>query len=170
MFRIMFKQNSTRALSFRGMAISLLIIALAFVVSGCLPTRANARPGTGQQPTPAVEPGTGEPVAGGRAYIDSVEIQLLESFPLQAQAIITGNLSDGCTTIDEIRQERTDDTFTLTVVTTRPADAMCTEALVPFAETVSLEILGLSAGDYTVTVGEQTVSFSLATDNALSDS
>ena len=166
----MIRQNSTRALPFRGSAITLLLVALAFVVSGCLPTRANARPGTGQQPTPAAEPGTGEPVAGGRAYIDSVEVQLMESFPLQAQAIISGNLSDGCTTIEEIRQERTDDAFTLTVITARPADAMCTEALVPFSETVSLEILGLSAGDYTVTVGEQTVSFSLATDNVLSDS
>ena len=150
------------------MTITLLFVTLAFVTSGCLPAWAAVRPGTGAKPTPAVDPGEGEPVTGGRAYIDSVEIQLLESFPLQAQAVISGNLSDGCTTIESIQEERADNAFTLTVVTARPADAVCTEALVPFTETVSLEILGLMAGDYTVAVGEQTASFNLATDNVSS--
>lgn len=170
----MLTKNRMRILPFTIIAFTLLIIALAFLGTGCLPARAAVEPGAGEQPTPTieiptVEPGEGKPVSGGRAYVDSVEIQLLESFPLQAQAILNGNLSDGCTTIDEIRQERTDNTIALTVVTARPEDAMCTQALVPFTETVSLDIHGLSAGTYTVNVNGQTASFSLASDNVLSE-
>jgi hypothetical protein len=51
------------------------------------------------------------------------------------------------------------------VVTTRDAEAMCTQALVPFERTVDLETRGLPAGAYTVTAGELSESFSLAVDN-----
>lgn len=146
--------------------LSLLFLALISVAGGCRPA---GQPGTGG---PAEEPAVEQPVdretvTGGRAYVESVEVRLLESFPVQAEIVIRGNLSDGCTTIAEIRQERTDSTFNLTIVTNRPADAVCTEALVPFAETISLDIHGLPAGAYTVSVDGQTATFSLATDNVM---
>ena len=69
----------------------------------------------------------------------------------------------------EILRERTDQTFQVTITTTRPADAMCTEALVPFEETFSLDVYSLPAGTYTVNVNGITDTFELAVDNVSPD-
>jgi inhibitor of cysteine peptidase len=57
--------------------------------------------------------------------------------------------------------------YKVTITTKRPADKMCTEALVPFEESVALEVVGLPAGTYTVEVNGVTASFTLDGDNAL---
>ncbi|MDX1665171.1 MAG: hypothetical protein R3272_15370 [Candidatus Promineifilaceae bacterium] len=149
-----------------------LLVALA---AGCQPqaepSAANPASAPAEQTKePAEEPVSDlqtEPTSGGKAYIDSVEILLLESFPLQAQAVVSGNLSDGCTTIEEIQSTQVGNTFEVNIITSRPADALCTEALVPFSETVSLDIHGLRAGTYSVEAGEQSASFTLETDNVI---
>src|SRR5690606_39385889 len=52
-------------------------------------------------------------------------------------------------------------TFTITLLTHRPAGAMCTMALEPFTRTVPLDVEGLEPGEYTVRAGDQTASFRL---------
>jgi inhibitor of cysteine peptidase len=107
---------------------------------------------------------------GQNALVDSVEVVLLESFPIQAQVIVTGNLPDGCTELHEITVEREGDQFVLTINTRRPTgDVACTEALVPFEETVDLDIEGLEVGSYTVVAQDQEATFTLDVDNILSD-
>lgn len=66
---------------------------------------------------------------------------------------ISGDLPDGCTTIDKVTQTRTSDGLRVVLVTTRPRDAFCTEALVPFEREIALETEGMPDGEYTVTVG-----------------
>lgn len=115
-------------------------------------------------------PANGDYTYGQNALVDSVEVILLESFPVQAQVIVKGNLPDGCTELYEIVVEREDDQFVLTITTRRPTgDVACTEALVPFEETVDLDIEGLEAGTYTVVAQDQEDSFTLEVDNVLSD-
>jgi putative hemolysin len=46
---------------------------------------------------------------------------------------------------------------------------ICTTALVPFEEVVPLDVLGLPAGTYTVTAGEQSATYTLEMDNRVSD-
>ncbi len=121
----------------------------------------------GTEPTPTLPVG-GTPGGGtihGEATVETIDILILESFPVQISVVAQGYLLDGCTEIDEILRERTDQTFQVTITTTRPADAMCTEALVPFEETFSLEVYGLPAGSYTVDVNGITGTFELAVDN-----
>ncbi len=120
-------------------------------------------------PTPPQE-GDGEEgyAYGESATVDSLEIMLLESFPVQVEANVSGYLPDGCTALDEITVERLDQTFELTLTTRKPTgDIACTEALVPFEETVELDVLGLSAGTYAVVAQSQTAAFTLTVDNAL---
>jgi hypothetical protein len=105
----------------------------------------------------------GVPNAG--VYVDEVEVLLMESFPVQAAVLISGNLADGCTGLVRTEVARTGDQFVITLFTYRPADRMCTEALVPFTERVALDIAGLPAGKYEVVVGEQTTAFTLDVDN-----
>jgi Ig-like domain from next to BRCA1 gene/SdrD B-like domain len=99
------------------------------------------------------------------APVSSVEIQILESSPVQVVAVTRGDLPDSCTTIGRITQSRENQTFTVAIFTNRPADAVCAQALVPFEEPVSLDVLGLPAGNYTVNVNGVTTSFTLDVPN-----
>ena len=97
--------------------------------------------------------------------VDSVDAVILESFPLQVMAAVNGNLPDGCTEIYDSHVERTDNAFSVTLTTARPTDAECTEALVPYQENIPLDVYGLPAGDYTVTVNGVSAGFTFAQDN-----
>jgi len=115
-----------------------------------------------QKPT-AVEGG----VITGEAVVESIEILLLESFPIQVHVVARGNLPDSCTEISEITKGRDGNTFRVTITTSHPADKMCAEMLVSFEEVIPLDVYGLSAGTYTVDVNGVTGSFILDVDNVL---
>jgi len=118
---------------------------------------------------PDEDPIEGDYVYGQNALVDSIEVVLLESFPVQAQVIVKGNLPDGCTELHEIVVVREGDQFILTINTRKPTgDIACTQALVPFEETVDLDIEGLEAGTYTVVAQDQEATFTLETNNILS--
>jgi hypothetical protein len=93
----------------------------------------------------------------------------MESFPIQVAVLVEGYLPDGCTEIDEINQtfDEETNTFFVEITTVRPTDAVCTEAIVPFEERISLEVRGLSAGTYTVDVNGVTDTFTFDVDNEL---
>ena len=110
--------------------------------------------------------GEGVPTSG-TAQVDSIDLLMLESFPVQISLVVRGSLPDGCTAIDQIAQQRQGDTFKVTITTRRPAGKICTEALVPFQESIALEVAGLPAGAYTVDVNGVTGTFTLDVDNAL---
>ena len=100
-----------------------------------------------------------------RAEIQSIDILILESFPVQVLVRITGTLSDRCTTLGQINQKRQDTIFTLNITTKRPVDAMCAQVMATFYESVSLDVTDLKAGTYTVEVNEMKDTFVLQTDN-----
>ena len=103
----------------------------------------------------------------GNATVESIEIMVLESFPVQIKVNARGYLPDGCTKIDEITKEKKDNTFLVSIKTVRPADIFCTEAIVPFQEVISLDVYGLKAGIYKVDVNGLNGTFELATDNII---
>jgi putative hemolysin len=107
----------------------------------------------------------------GRAQIDEVSVQILESFPVQVEVLFKGNLPDSCTEIEQIDQRFDPDTstFWIEITTARTPDEACAQALVPFEETVPLEVHGLMAGSYTVDINGARETFALAVDNALTD-
>ena len=153
----------------------LSVVALTLLLASC------AQPATSPTPTEALpEPTattgpTQEPTAveGGivteEAMVESIEILLLESFPIQVHVVAQGNLPDSCTEIAEITEERDGDTFRVTITTSRPADAMCAAVLVPFEEVISLDVVGLPAGVYTVNVNGVSDTFEFTVDNAMAE-
>jgi hypothetical protein len=155
-------------LHFRRMVLVAALV-LSVVATGCAAVRAT--------PTMVPEPPTSTPAAGdaggqvvtGTARVEEIEILILESFPVQVNVVARGNLPDGCTTIDRIDRERQGNAFVVTITTVRPADQACTEALVPFEEIISLDVMGLEAGTYTVEVNGARDTFELAVDNRLPD-
>lgn len=130
---------------------------LLLLASGCRGVITDAE-GTPATPVVTVE---------GTAVVESVEVLLLESFPVQVRVLVRGDLPDGCTTLGDWHVSREGDTFAVTLPTTRPAEALCTEALVPFEVSIPLEVAGLPAGTYEVEVNGVSASFTFDVDNAL---
>ncbi len=135
--------------------------------SGGAPTSGGQQPA---QTAPAPPSGGGESHPGGQviqgqAQVEQVEVRLMESFPLQAAAVVRGALPDACTTISGVEVTRRDNLFAITLSTERPADAVCAQVLTAFEKNVPLDILGLPAGTYTVEANGVQTTFTLDVDN-----
>jgi hypothetical protein len=117
--------------------------------------------------TPSPVPTEPSPVASV-AVVESIEIQTLESFPVQVNAVIRGNLPDaGCTTIKSVDQVRDGNTFRITLVTTTDPLALCAQALTPFEQVIPLDVKDLPPGTYIVNANGVEESFDLPAQNAL---
>jgi len=103
----------------------------------------------------------------GRAPVQSIEILIMESFPVQIAVLARGELPDACTEIDQVDQrlDLESDTFWIEITTVRPTDLVCIQVLAPFEERIPLDVLGLPAGTYTVDVNGVTGTFTLSVDN-----
>lgn len=146
-------------------------LLLLFLLAACTlpapqtPTTSPDSPTTSETPAATEPTPTGEMITGV-AIVDSIEVAIAESFPVQVFVTVRGNLPDGCTTIDQIIPVREGNTFNVSITTIRPADQVCTQALVPFENTFALDVNGLLAGDYTVVVNTTaTTTFNLDVDN-----
>lgn len=125
---------------------------------------------TALPPTPVVDAPTAEPtevteVLAGTANVDSLDVRMLESFPVQVQVVAKGMLPNPCTAVDPARPERDGNTFRVTLTTSQPLDKACIQQLVPFEHVISLDVAGLKAGTYTVEVNTVRTTFTLAADN-----
>lgn len=118
---------------------------------------------------PAPEPVATEPApkegAPRGAEVKELQVSVLDTFPVQVQAAIRGNLPDGCTTIRGVKAEREGSTFVILLDAFRDPVALCTQALVPFEETVKLDVEQLAADTYHVIAGELQATFTLVADN-----
>lgn len=117
--------------------------------------------------SPAPSPGVTEvPTQSDVAVVKSIDVQILESFPVQIHAVVHGDLPDAsCTTIASVEQVREGNVFKLTLVTTTDPLARCMAEPTPFEEVVSLDVFGLPAGTYTVQAGGVEQTFTLDVDN-----
>ncbi|NJN94611.1 MAG: hypothetical protein HC875_11200 [Anaerolineales bacterium] len=109
-----------------------------------------------------------DPAPNNEAVVDTVEVLLLETFPVQANARVRGKFPDGCVTIERISQERSGNTFAATIFTTRQPDAGCIAQLQAFEQVLPLDVSDLAPGTYTVTIrGANSVSttFQLSDEN-----
>lgn len=97
-------------------------------------------------------------------FIETIEVELQDM--AAPQVLVGGNLPDGCTQLAGSEMERQDNTFEITLLAERPDEQACTEALVPFQETIPLEVTNLPAGEYTVNVNGKTETFTLTEESA----
>jgi len=115
-----------------------------------------------------VDEGSAADTGKTNVLVDQIDLLVMESFPVQVAAIVRGNLPNGCVVLDGISAVRTDEGFAIEVKAHNEGD-FCTQSLVPFEERVTLDVLGLPAGTYTVRAGEVSGEFTLAVDNRLAD-
>ncbi|HEX2990064.1 MAG TPA: hypothetical protein VHO49_05255, partial [Anaerolineales bacterium] len=103
----------------------------------------------------------------GMANVLDVEIQVLETQPVQAIAVINGQLPDaGCTTVASTDQVQAGNVLNVVLTTSTDPVALCAQALTPFEQTVSLDVSSLAPAVYTVNVNGVERSFYLPTRDA----
>ena len=119
-----------------------LLSSIIFLLSGCS----------------ATEPGI------TTANVTEIDILILESFPVQVHVVARGYLPNPCTQIEEITQSREGNDFTITI-TTKTSQGPCIQVLIPFEETIVLDVYGLPADTYNVNVNGIEDSFTLEVDN-----
>lgn len=95
------------------------------------------------------------------ARVQQVEVVVMESVPVQANAVVRGYLPDGCSKVADIGQARDGSLFRVSIMTTRPADVMCTAVIRDFERSIPLDVAGLPAGGYMVDVNGVRASFRL---------
>jgi hypothetical protein len=134
------------------------LVALALLLIACR--------GNGDGPSPA---STLESAATGPsislARVETVDIQLVQAFPVEVNVVAQGTLDDDCSRIEGVSQNRQDNRFRVDITAIRPHDVACSEAQVPFEQAVALDVLGLPAGIYTVDVNGLKGTFTIQEDN-----
>ena len=148
----------------------LLLILFTLILSGCsvldsFSPAATAEISTAVLPTATV---SGDPLLG-LATVESVEILTLESFPVQINVRVTGVLPNKCTEIEDIVTQQDGNTFSVAVTTVQEPGANCSAEEVFFEEIVPLDVNGLEAGSYTVSVNGIQGSFKLDIDNQMQE-
>jgi hypothetical protein len=147
----------------------LLLLPVLLLVAGCGLLGQTEEPTPAATDTPPATSDAGDEPLTVEVGVDNVEILLLESFPVQVNVIVSGNLPNGCATLDEPRPRREGNTFVINLVATQLPDEVCTQALVPFDQVIPLDVAGLPAGTYTVSVNGTTGTFTLDVDNVLAE-
>jgi len=150
--------------------LSLGLVLLFTLLAACTPVAPDMPADSGGQATQAGLK-EDELVIEENADVQEVQVNLMESFPLQVSITIKGMLPDGCTSIHgtQVESNLETGTFDITIQTERPKDAMCIQVLTPFETTVPLDVLGLPAGVYIVNVYDKSASFMFDQDNLLPD-
>ena len=103
-------------------------------------------------PLLACEPPTAAEEAD-RLEVESVEVSVQESFPVQVTAAVKGHLRDSCELLGETSQTRSGSTITVTITTTRDneRERPCLDVVTPVEQQVRLEGV-FPAGTYVVRV------------------
>jgi hypothetical protein len=147
-----------------------LLILLILLLSSCtILETISPSPTAEPEPTTAVVPTEApsqpaDPILGP-ATVESLEILTLESFPVQIHARVTGVLPDDCAELADIVVQQDANTFNISMSMMQRPGADCGETEVPFEEIVPLDVYGLPAGSYTVSVNGIEGSFNLDMDN-----
>jgi inhibitor of cysteine peptidase len=144
--------------------IAVLVLAIALIGCGTEPNSAAtsapaASPTSAPTAAPTIDPAANEIKP---RPIDSVEVQIRESLPVQVAVLVTGALTDGCTEFHQMQQVRSGNTIEITITTIRPKDVPCTQELTIYTNTIALDG-EFSTGTYIVRVNGVEKTFTINT-------
>ena len=104
--------------------------------------------------------------AANLVTVESLSVNIMESFPVQVSVTVNGNKSVPCVDLQTPAIGRQDKLFIIVLAETTlgPAES-CIAIIDPFETTISLPVTGLPAETYTVRVNGVDIQFSLDVDN-----
>jgi hypothetical protein len=143
-----------------------LLLALAVLTAGCFQLNFLSAPGDDDGPATTL-PGNGDrptttlPIAGRfPVYIDGVDFVMLESWPVQVRATIRGSLPTPCHALAwNLAEPDAAGRIVLTVFSTVDMDAVCTQVLQPFEQSIALG--SFTSGSYVLVVNGVEYPFSV---------
>ncbi len=99
---------------------------------------------------------------GGAVYIDSADLLIMESYPVQIALHIVGNLPTPCHEFrSEVAQPDNENRIYVSAWSESDPAAMCAQVLQPFDESVGIPMDGSADGTYSVWLnGEKVGEFS----------
>ena len=112
--------------------------------------------------------GTHDDIDEELAPVESIDILVLESFPVQIHVLVNGYLPTPCYEITQIEKHREGNTFYVKLMM-KDSGLVCIQKIEPFQEVIALDVYGLSAGTYYVDVDGIVDTFTLDLDNILPD-
>jgi hypothetical protein len=117
-------------------------------------------PAPTQKPSTVTTPSApvSQPDPTSQAMIDSVIVEIAESFPPQYFANIKGNFRNGCESLGDFGQSVSGNTVTLNIGVDTQGE-MCAQALVPFNVKFPVNAANLTKGTYTLQVNNQSTTF-----------
>jgi hypothetical protein len=89
-------------------------------------------------------------VASRVADVQTVEIQLMNTTPIQANVLVRGILTESCASLGESQVQYVAHTFQVTVYANSASDVGCAQITSRFETTIPLNTNDLPAGSYTV--------------------
>lgn len=158
------KMITTRSVRIRPVLVVILASLLTFLAACSVGNNQTGSAESTPTSAPTVAAGSNQP-SRGQAQVESVDVLIMESFPVQVSVVARGELPDVCTRIDEIISQQSGDTFRIAITTFRQPDEMCAQVTAPFEQAVSLDVAGLPAGTYNVSVNGVPATFTLDVDN-----
>jgi len=144
--------------------ITALITFITMLSMSCAsPVNPTAAPTIPVDPTlPVAQP---PQLTSREAQVQSVEIQNLNTNPVQINAVVHGNLTESCATLGESQVQYSSNTIGITVYAVSRSDIGCVQSTTPFETTIPLNAKDLPNGTYTVVANGVSAVFSLPTIN-----
>lgn len=97
-----------------------------------------------------------EELLRGAVFFDSVDLLVMESFPLQFTLVITGNLPTPCNQLRvNVNPPDAENKIIVDVYSLTAPDTMCAEVLQPFSQNIPLG--SFPAGHYTIWINSEKV-------------
>ena len=150
------KEHEMRNVFKQSSGIGLLILLLVFMLTACTPAAPVAvSPTVIPSVTTILQPVSRE------AQVQSVEVHISQSHPLQVSAVVHGNLTESCASLEESQVQYVSNTFQITVYAKSSSDIGCAPVTTPFDTTIPLDTKDLPAGDYTVVANGVSALFTL---------
>lgn len=103
------------------------------------------------------------------APVDSFDIAMLESFPVQATMTVRGSFADACWRVSKVEQDVFQQEAIFVTLEMERVGEVCAQVITPFEEVVDLKIRGLKAGTYRVVVNGVEGSLVLSVDNIVTE-
>ena len=85
-------------------------------------------------------------------WVDGVQAEVTDDG--QLAVTVQANYPDSCSTLGEVETVVEDNTVSVTMYAQRPPGLTCAQTLIPFEETVVLDIGDAAPGEYTIIVNE----------------
>jgi inhibitor of cysteine peptidase len=127
---------------------TLSLILLAMLLTACAPAAIATQPSAATETAmPSIPPGYEE----GPIFINSSELLVAESYPVQVHLHITGDLPTPCNRFRaDVAAPNSENQIHVRAYTVVNPDMMCTQALEPFDENVAIPMDGAADGFYSV--------------------